>query len=50
MRTTRTLALITTGLVAAGTLSACGGTEPLDQAGAKEVLLSSEDFPLDGFE
>ncbi|WP_374928387.1 hypothetical protein [Kytococcus sedentarius] len=51
MRTTRTLALITTGLVAAGTLSACGGgPDALDQAGTKEVLLSSEDFPLDGYE
>ncbi len=50
MRTTRTLAMITAGLVAAGSLSACGGgPDALDAGGAKEVLLSSEKFPLDGF-
>ncbi|WP_462418694.1 hypothetical protein [Kytococcus sp. Marseille-QA3725] len=49
MRTTRVLALMTTGLLAAGSLSACGGAEPLSNDEAKEVLLSEDDFPLDGF-
>ncbi|SNC65453.1 hypothetical protein SAMN05445756_1332 [Kytococcus aerolatus] len=48
-RTTRTIALLTSGLVAVGTLTACGGADPLTEEDAKEALLSEEDFPLDGF-
>lgn len=49
MRTTRTLALLTSGLVAVGTLTACGGADPLSNDEAKEVLLTEDNFPLDGY-
>ena len=49
MRTTRTLALLTSGLVAVGTLTACGGPDPLSNDEAKEVLLTEDNFPLDGY-
>ncbi|MGC1206768.1 MAG: hypothetical protein WA880_02300 [Ornithinimicrobium sp.] len=41
-----TTALIATAMVG---LSACGGGLELDQAQTAEVLLTSEEFPLDGF-
>ncbi len=41
-----TTALIATAMVG---LSACGGGLELDQAQTSEVLLTSEEFPLDGF-